>query len=54
MRIVKQEIRNPNFAIHLGRQRGFIYLNGAILEMKKAEIDRKFEEIVAFAEEEGS
>jgi lipopolysaccharide transport system ATP-binding protein len=27
-----------------------IYLNGAILGMKKAEIDRKFEEIVAFAE----
>jgi len=29
-----------------------IYLNGAILGMKKAEIDRKFEEIVAFAEVE--
>jgi lipopolysaccharide transport system ATP-binding protein len=27
-----------------------IYLNGAILGMRKAEIDRKFEEIVAFAE----
>ncbi len=27
-----------------------IYLNGAILGMKRAEIDRKFEEIVAFAE----
>jgi len=27
-----------------------IYLNGAILGMKKAEIDRKFNEIVAFAE----
>jgi lipopolysaccharide transport system ATP-binding protein len=27
-----------------------IYLNGAILGMKKAEIDRKFDEIVAFAE----
>jgi lipopolysaccharide transport system ATP-binding protein len=29
-----------------------IYLNGAILGMKKAEIDHKFEEIVAFAETE--
>jgi lipopolysaccharide transport system ATP-binding protein len=29
-----------------------IYLNGAILGMRKAEIDRKFEEIVAFAEVE--
>ena len=29
-----------------------IYLNGAILGMKKVEIDRKFEEIVAFAETE--
>jgi len=29
-----------------------IYLNGAILGMKKAEIDRKFDEIVAFAETE--
>jgi len=27
-----------------------IYLNGAILGMMKAEIDRKFDEIVAFAE----
>lgn len=27
-----------------------IYLNGAILGMKKAEVDRKFDEIVAFAE----
>src|SRR3990172_5837086 len=27
-----------------------IYLNGTILGMKKAEIDRKFDEIVAFAE----
>ncbi len=27
-----------------------VYLNGALLGMKKAEIDRKFEEIVAFAE----
>jgi homopolymeric O-antigen transport system ATP-binding protein len=27
-----------------------LYLNGAILGMKKAEIDRKFDEIVAFAE----
>jgi lipopolysaccharide transport system ATP-binding protein len=27
-----------------------VYLNGAILGMKKAEIDRKFDEIVAFAE----
>src|SRR5688500_13366882 len=27
-----------------------IYLNGAMLGMKKAEIDRKFDEIVAFAE----
>src|SRR5215470_1178332 len=29
-----------------------IYLNGAILGMKKLEIDRKFDEIVAFAETE--
>ncbi len=29
-----------------------IYLNGAILGMRKAEIDRKFDEIVAFAEVE--
>ena len=29
-----------------------IYLNGAILGMKKTEIDRKFDEIVAFAEVE--
>jgi lipopolysaccharide transport system ATP-binding protein len=29
-----------------------IYLNGAIIGMKKAEIDRKFDEIVAFAETE--
>ena len=29
-----------------------IYLNGSILGMKKAEIDRKFDEIVAFAEVE--
>ena len=29
-----------------------IYLNGAFLGMKKAEIDRKFDEIVAFAETE--
>ncbi len=29
-----------------------IYLNGAILGMKKAEIDRKFDEIVAFADTE--
>lgn len=29
-----------------------IYLNGAILGMKRAEIDRKFDEIVAFAEVE--
>jgi lipopolysaccharide transport system ATP-binding protein len=29
-----------------------IYLNGAILGMKKTEIDRKFDEIVAFAETE--
>lgn len=29
-----------------------IYLNGAILGMKKAEIDRKFDEIVSFAEME--
>src|SRR5881409_2703536 len=29
-----------------------IYLNGAILGMKKSEIDRKFDEIVAFAEVE--
>src|SRR5207245_224418 len=29
-----------------------IYLNGAILGMKKQEIDRKFDEIVAFAEVE--
>jgi lipopolysaccharide transport system ATP-binding protein len=27
-----------------------VYLNGAILGMRKAEIDRKFDEIVAFAE----
>ena len=27
-----------------------IYLNGAILGMRKAEIDRKFDEIVAFSE----
>src|ERR671925_1709635 len=27
-----------------------VYLNGAILGMKKVEIDRKFDEIVAFAE----
>src|SRR5437016_6680363 len=27
-----------------------VYLNGAILGMKRAEIDRKFDEIVAFAE----
>ena len=27
-----------------------VYLNGAILGMKKAEIDRKFDEIVSFAE----
>src|SRR5215467_12110514 len=27
-----------------------VYLNGAILGMKKAEIERKFDEIVAFAE----
>jgi lipopolysaccharide transport system ATP-binding protein len=27
-----------------------IYLNGAILGMQRAEIDRKFDEIVAFAE----
>jgi lipopolysaccharide transport system ATP-binding protein len=27
-----------------------IYLNGAILGMKKAEIDQKFDEIVGFAE----
>jgi lipopolysaccharide transport system ATP-binding protein len=27
-----------------------VYLNGAIIGMKKAEIDRKFDEIVAFAE----
>jgi lipopolysaccharide transport system ATP-binding protein len=27
-----------------------IYLNGAILGMKKVEIERKFDEIVAFAE----
>ena len=27
-----------------------IYLNGAILGMKRAEIERKFDEIVAFAE----
>jgi len=31
-----------------------IYLSGAILGMKKAEIDRKFDEIVAFAEVETS
>jgi lipopolysaccharide transport system ATP-binding protein len=30
-----------------------IYLSGAILGMKKAEIDRKFDEIVAFAEVDG-
>jgi homopolymeric O-antigen transport system ATP-binding protein len=30
--------------------RNNIYLNGAILGMRKAEIDRKFDEIVAFAE----
>jgi lipopolysaccharide transport system ATP-binding protein len=29
-----------------------IYLNGAILGMKKAEIERRFDEIVAFAETE--
>lgn len=29
-----------------------IYLNGAILGMRKAEIDRKFGEMVAFAEVE--
>ena len=29
-----------------------VYLNGGILGMKKAEIDRKFDEIVAFAETE--
>ena len=29
-----------------------IYLNGAILGMKRAEIDSKFDEIVAFAEVE--
>ena len=29
-----------------------VYLNGSILGMKKAEIDRKFDEIVAFAEVE--
>ena len=29
-----------------------IYLNGAILGMRKAEIERKFDEIVAFAEVE--
>ena len=29
-----------------------IYLNGAILGMKRAEIERKFDEIVAFAEVE--
>src|SRR6185369_6865469 len=29
-----------------------IYLNGAILGMRKAEMDRKFDEIVAFAEVE--
>ena len=29
-----------------------IYLNGSILDMRKAEIDRKFDEIVAFAEVE--
>ncbi len=32
--------------------RGNIYLNGAILGMKKAEIEHKFDEIVAFAEME--
>jgi lipopolysaccharide transport system ATP-binding protein len=31
-----------------------IYLNGAILGMRKAEIDRKFDEIVAFAEYGGA
>jgi len=30
--------------------RGNIYLNGAILGMRKVEIDRKFDEIVDFAE----
>lgn len=30
-----------------------VYLNGVILGMKKAEIDRKFDEIVSFAEVEG-
>lgn len=29
-----------------------VYLNGAVLGMKKAEIDRKFDEIIAFAEVE--
>src|SRR6202021_2606909 len=29
-----------------------VYMNGAILGMKKAEIERKFDEIVAFAEVE--
>ena len=29
-----------------------IYLNGAVLGMRKAEIDRKFDQIVAFAEVE--
>src|SRR4029450_2365396 len=32
--------------------RANIYLNGAILGMRKAEIDRKFDEIVAFSEVE--
>lgn len=31
-----------------------VYLNGAILGMKKTEIDRKFDEIVAFSEIEGA
>jgi len=31
-----------------------IYLNGAILGMKRAEIERRFDEIVAFAETESS
>ncbi|MEA2176362.1 MAG: lipopolysaccharide transport system ATP-binding protein [Blastocatellia bacterium] len=39
----------PGFHAELsGREN--IYLNGAILGMKKTEIDRKFDEIVAFAE----
>jgi lipopolysaccharide transport system ATP-binding protein len=33
----------------IGRDAKRIYLNGAILGMKCAEIDRKFDEIVAFA-----